>query len=91
MWFAAPGWRPRTGTDPQRQYAPCLRAAHRVEHRGFVGGRDRDQQIAWLARHPRLRHGIRFDQGNGRQRPLAHDHGVHELDGDMVGVRLPLR
>ncbi len=67
------------------------RAAHRVDHRGFVGGRHRDQQVAGLTRDPRLRDGVGFDERDRGQRPLAHDHRMDELDGDVVGVRFPLR
>jgi hypothetical protein len=43
------------------------------------------------ARDPGLRDGIGFDERDRGQRPLAHDHGMDELDGDVVGMRFPLR
>jgi hypothetical protein len=57
----------------------------------FVSRRDRDQQISRVAGDPGLSDGIGFDECDRGQRPLAHDHGVDELDGDVVGMRFPLR
>ena len=85
------GRRPRPGTDPQGQHAPGLRAPHGVDHRRLVCRCDRDQEIAGLTRHPGLRDGIGFDECDRGQRPLPHDHGMDELDGDVVGMRFPLR
>ena len=91
MWLAAPaGGR---GPEPiHRVRTPhAWRAPHRVDDCGFVGRRDRDQEVAGLTRDPRLRDGIGFDERDRGQRPLAHDHRVDELDCDVMGVRFPLR
>ena len=36
------------------------------------------------------RFAIGFDQRDRGQRTFAHDHGMDELDGHVVGMRLPL-
>ncbi|AFP39109.1 hypothetical protein MSMEI_2641 [Mycolicibacterium smegmatis MC2 155] len=86
-----PGGRARSRTDPQRRDAPRVGAAHRVDHGRVVGRGDGQQQVTRLARDPGLGDRIGLDQRHRRERPLAHDHRVDELDRDMVGVRFPLR
>ena len=91
MWFAAPAGGRGPGADPQGQRPPRRCPAHRVDHGGLVGRRHRHQQVARLGGDPGLRHRVGLDERHRRQRPFTHDHGMHELDRDVMRVRLPLR
>ena len=90
MWLAAPaGGR---GPEPIHRVRTPHACARRMASTTAGSSADATaiRQVAGLTRDPRLRNGIRFDERHRRQRPLAHDHGMDELDGDVVGVRFPL-
>ena len=82
---------PFTAADPDRGGAPGRAAAHHRTHLRVIGATDPDHDVAGPHRHPHQIDQVRSGQRDGRQRPLSHDHRMHELDRDVQRMRLPRR
>ena len=85
------GERPGAGADPERGDAPRRRTPHRIAHRGLVGRARGYQDVAGTRQRPQRSDGIAVLYCNGRHRPLADDHRVHELHRDMACMFGPRR
>ena len=80
-----------TGPDPHGRQAPRLGAVQQRPRTDRVGRPDEHEHVPGGRHGPHAGDRIRNIERHGRQGPLAHDHGVDELDGDVPGVLRPLR
>ena len=78
------------GPDPDRHRAPCDCSSHDVADDPISRGADRDHDVTRGDERPQRAHEVGVFDADRRERRLADDDRVDELDGDMAGVFAPL-
>ena len=84
------GWA-RAGADPDGRQPPGLGTAQQGGGTGRVGAAEERQHVPGRRHGPQRGDRIRRVDRDGGQGPLADDHRVDELDGDVASVLRPVR
>ena len=84
------GRRSRSTAEPDRRHSPDPRPFQDRARRDRLPT-DHHDDIAASRLHAQERHRIVVDHGDRGQCALPHDHRVHELDGNVVGMFGPVR
>ena len=83
--------RASAGAEPQARQTPRLGAPEERGDETVVGGADGENDVAGSSEQTRRLDDVAALHVHRRQRSLADDHWVHELDGDVTTVGSPPR